>query len=245
MKVIIIDDEKHALITLEHLLQQFDEVEILACVQDCTTAKEAIETLCPDLVFLDIDMHPLSGFDVLNQLADIRFRVIFTTAYDQYAIKALKMNALDYLLKPIDLSELQTALQNYAREDMLAMKDNVAQLSGFTIRELSETLALSTQQGLFFIKTKDVMYFSASSSYTYVIMQTGEKHLVSKSLALFEEVLKDNPVFFRAHKSSLINLNCIKQYIRGDGGDIVMQDDTYITLSRNKKQEFLNLFKRI
>lgn len=245
MKVIIIDDEKHALITLEHLLKQFEEVELLACVQDCTAAKAAIETLCPDLVFLDIDMHPLSGFDVLNQLEDISFRVVFTTAYDQYAIKALKMNALDYLLKPIDPDELQTALQHYTKEDMLSMKGNAAQLAGFTIKELSETLALSTQQGLFFIKIKDVMYFSASSSYTYVIMQTGEKHLVSKSLALFEDVLKDNPVFFRAHKSSLVNLNYVKQYIRGDGGEIVMQDDTYITLSRNKKQEFLGLFKRI
>lgn len=245
MKTIIIDDEKHALLTLNHLLKQFNDVKVLATIQDSAEAKAAIDTLKPDLIFLDIEMHPLNGFELLNQFERINFKVIFTTAYDQYAIKALKMNALDYLLKPIDAEELKAALDKYMNDEITTSNEQISQLSKFTIGQLSETLALSTQKGLFFIKIEDVMYFNASSSYTYVMMKTGEKHLISKSLSTFEEVLQDNPLFFRAHKSNLINLNFVKQYIRGEGGEIIMQDNFTVTLSRNKKQEFLNLFKRI
>jgi len=106
-------------------------------------------------------------------------------------------------------------------------------------------LALSTLKGLIFIKIEDIMYFSASNAYTFVVMNNGDKHLVSKSLVVFEEVLSDNPIFFRVHKSYLINLKFISQYIRGEGGEIIMQDRTSVVLSRNKKQDFLNLFKKI
>ncbi|MBA3985501.1 MAG: response regulator transcription factor [Flavobacteriales bacterium] len=245
IKVILIDDEKHAIVTLQHLLEKCKDVEILATVQDSTKAKSIIEELKPDLILLDIEMPVINGFELLQQFEDVYFKVIFTTAYDQYAIKALKINALDYLLKPIDKDELRQALDKFNNEEIFTTNEQLSRLNQFNITQLSETLALSTQKGLMFIKVKDIMYFTASSSYTYVKMHSGEVHLISKSLSNFEEVLQDNPIFFRPFKSNLINLNFIKQYIRGEGGELIMQDDTSIVLSRNKKQEFLSLFKKI
>jgi two-component system LytT family response regulator len=245
IKVILIDDEKHALITLEHLLKKHKDVEILACIQDSLQAKKMIEELQPDLLFLDIEMPKLNGFELLNQFQEFDFKVIFTTAYDQYAIKALKINALDYLLKPIDSDELRTALDKYINEQIFTSNEQISHLNQFKNQQLTDTIALSTSKGLLFIKTKDILYFEADGSYTHVILSNGENHLVSKSLANFEEVLEDNPLFFRSHKSNLVNLQFVKQYIRGEGGELIMQNDKSIVLSRNKKQEFLNLFKKI
>lgn len=245
IKAIIVDDEKHAIITLEHLLKKFDEVEILTTIQDSSKAKEIILEKKPDLLFLDIEMPNLNGFDLLAQFPSLDFKVVFTTAYDQYAIKALKINALDYLLKPIDQEELRIALDKFLNDQLFTSNEQIAHLSQFKNNQMSETLALSTSKGLIFIKIKDVMYFEADGSYTHVIMSSGDKHLVSKSLTNFEEVLTDNPMFFRSHKSNLVNLNFIKQYIRGEGGELIMVNDKSIVLSRNKKQEFLNLFNKI
>ncbi|HLV23212.1 MAG TPA: LytTR family DNA-binding domain-containing protein [Moheibacter sp.] len=245
IKTILVDDEKHAIITLEHLLKKFEDVEVLATVQDSTQAKAIILEKKPDLLFLDIEMPNLNGFDLLTQFNSPYFKVIFTTAYDQYAIKALKINALDYLLKPIDPDELRTALDKYLNDQIFTSDEQISHLNQFKNNQMSETLALSTSRGLIFIKIKDVMYFEADGSYTHVIMNNGEKHLVSKSLTNFEEVLSGNPLFFRSHKSNLVNLNFVKQYLRGEGGELIMMNDKSIVLSRNKKQEFLNLFNKI
>lgn len=245
IKAILVDDEKHALITLEHLLKKNEDVEILTSVQSSLEAKELIDKLQPDLLFLDIEMPNLNGFELLQQFDQIPFKVIFTTAYDQYAIKALKINALDYLLKPIDPEELRNALDRYIEDQILTSEEQISHLNQFKNSQMTDTLALSTSKGLFFIKIQDIMYFEADGSYTHVILNNGESHLVSKSLANFEEVLDDDPLFFRSHKSHLVNLKFIKQYIRGEGGELIMQNGKSIVLSRIKKQEFLNLFKKI
>lgn len=245
IRAILIDDENHALVTLKFLLQQFDNIEVTASIQDSTKAKEIIEKEKPDLVFLDIEMPNLNGFELLAQFEHLDFKVVFTTAYDQYAIKALKMNALDYLLKPIEEEELADAIQKFENKEIITSEEQISYLNQFNIGQLSDTLALSTQKGLHFIKVEEIMYFCASGSYTYVQMSNGEKHLVSKAMTNFEDVLQDNPTFFRPHKSHLINLKYISQYIRGDGGEIIMQDNTSVILSRSRKQDFLNLFKKI
>jgi len=245
IKVLLIDDEKHALVTLAHYLESFKEIEILDSIQDSRLAKDRITELKPDIVFLDIEMPFLNGFEVLQQFETLPFKVVFTTAYDQYAIKALKLNALDYVLKPIEIDELKQAIDKYHQQELLTTTEQVSNLAKFTMTQMSDTLALSTLKGLIFIKIEDIMYFSASNAYTFVVMNNGDKHLVSKSLVVFEEVLSDNPIFFRVHKSYLINLKFISQYIRGEGGEIIMQDRTSVVLSRNKKQDFLNLFKKI
>ena len=245
IKAIIIDDEKHCIITLKHLLSAIDTIEVVATTQDSTTAKKLIEEHQPHLVFLDIEMPEMNGFDVINQFENPNFKVIFTTAYDQYALKALRLNALDYLLKPIDKKDIEVALEKYSNQELIISKDQVQNLHLFTNGKMQDTIALSTQQGLLFVKIDDMMYLEADSCYTHIIMNDQTRHLASKTMATFEEVLLDNTLFFRAHKSHIVNLKFIKQYIRGEGGELVMQDGNIVALSRNRKQEFLSLFKKV
>lgn len=245
IKAIIIDDEKHCIITLQHILSSISDVEIVATSQNSLEAKKLIELYQPDLVFLDIEMPKLNGFGVLDQFENIPFKVVFTTAYDQYAIKALKMNALDYLLKPIDSKEIHQAIEKFKSEELLISKDQLTHLQQFINGKIQDTIALSTQEGLVFVKIDEIMYLEASSCYTYIIMKDKLKHLASKTMATFEDVLQDNSLFFRAHKSHIVNLKYVKRYIRGEGGEIIMQDGKNIAMSRNKKQEFLSLFKKI
>jgi two-component system, LytTR family, response regulator len=245
IKAIIIDDEKHCIVTLEHLIAQLDTISIVAATQNSTEAKSLIEEHQPDIVFLDIEMPEMNGFDVINQFEKLPFKVIFTTAYDQYALKALRLNALDYLLKPIDINDVKEALTKYKNKELSISKDQIQNLHVFTNGKMQDTIALSTQQGLLFVKIDDIMYLEASSCYTYIVMSDKTKHLASKTMATFEEVLNDNALFFRTHKSHIVNLKFIKQYIRGEGGELIMQDGNNIALSRNRKQEFLNLFKKI
>lgn len=245
IKAIIIDDEKHCIVTLKHLLKQFDTIDVVATTQGSTDAKKLIEEHQPNLIFLDIEMPEMNGFDVINQFENPTFKVIFTTAYDQYALKALRLNALDYLLKPIDKKDVSLALDKFKNQELVISKDQVQNLHLFTNGKMQDTIALSTQQGLLFVKIDDIMYLEADSCYTHIVMNDKTKHLASKTMATFEEVLLDNSLFFRAHKSNIVNLKFIKQYIRGEGGELIMQDGNYISLSRNRKQEFLNLFKKV
>ncbi len=245
IKAIIIDDEKHCIITLQHLLAQISDVTIVATTQDSTTAKSLIEMHEPDIVFIDVEMPHLTGFDVLQQFETLPFKVVFTTAYDQYAIKALRLNALDYLLKPIDKNDIVTVIDKYKNQEINNNKEQLKNLHLFNAGTMQDTIALSTNKGLLFVKINDIMYLEAESCYTHIVMNDKTKHLASKTMAAFEEVLQDNPIFFRTHKSHIVNLKFIKQYIRGEGGELIMQDGTSIALSRNRKQDFLNLFTKI
>lgn len=245
IKCIIIDDELHGIITLEHQLKKLENITILATTQDSTKAKNLIETLQPDLIFLDIEMPNLNGFEVLQQFETINFKVIITTAYDQYAIKALKINALDYLLKPIDEAELREAILKFDLKELNTTTEQIAQIQQFRLEQMQDIIALSMQEGLIFVRIKEIAYLEASGNYTHITLVNGKKHLTSKTLSVFEEVLEDHPIFFRAHKSYMVNLRCIKQYNRKDGGELIMQDEKVILLSRSKKQEFWELFQKI
>jgi two-component system, LytTR family, response regulator len=245
IKALIIDDEKHCIITLQFLLDQLENVEVVDAIQDSRLALKAVEELKPDLVFLDIEMPHLNGFDFLGQFAPpLPFKVVFTTAYDQYAIRALKLNALDYLMKPIDKQDLLMALEKF-EHGLQVTGEQVQNLHVFNSGVMQDTIGLSTQNGLLFVKIEDIMYLEASSCYTYLMMRDQTRHLASKTMATFEDVLQDNPLFFRAHKSHIVNLKFIKQYIRGEGGDLILQDGKSIPLSRNRKQDFLQLFKKV
>jgi two-component system LytT family response regulator len=245
IKCIIIDDEAHGIITLEHHLKKIKDIVIVATTQDSTHAKDLILEHQPDIVFLDIEMPKLNGFQVLEQFDEINFKIIITTAYDQYAIKALKYNAMDYLLKPIDMEELENAINKYHKNELQNSKEQVLQVQKFRSTMMQDIIALSMQDGLIFVKIADIAYLEASGNYTHITLQNGTKHVTSKSLAVFEDVLKDHPIFFRAHKSYIVNLRYIKLFNRKDGGEIIMQDDKSILLSRNKKQEFWDLFQKI
>lgn len=245
IKAIIIDDEQHCIHTLQHLLKKYQSVAVAASITDSRKAIEAIHIHKPDIVFLDIEMPFMNGFQVMEGLDEINFQLLFTTAYDQYAIKALRMNAIDYLLKPIDREEFDNAMKNvFDRALSLSAEQTQHLLKSVRSNNLA-TIALSTGEGLIFVNVDDIIYIEAKGAYTSIILKNNIKHLVSKNIATFTDMLENNPLFFRPHKSYIIHLKAIQKYIRGDGGEIIMQDNTSIPLSRIRKQDFLSLFSRI
>jgi two-component system LytT family response regulator len=246
IRAAIIDDEMHCIKTLRYQLEQkFTNIEVVFVTTDSSEAKSLADKHKPDLLFLDIEMQGMNGLQFLAQFAEIPFKVIFTTAYDQYAIKAIRLNALDYLLKPVDRNELALAIEKFQTERDRTSKEQVAHLHLFREKKITDTIALSATQGLFFVKLREIMYMEGDNCYTHVVMNDGRKFLVSKTLANFDDLFTEDASFFRAHKSFIINLHYIKQYIRGDGGEIKMIDDKSIALSRNKKEDFLRLFVKV
>lgn len=240
LRAIIVEDEKHSRETLKNLLEKFCEgVEVVAMAASVKEALDIIPQGKTDVVFLDIELQSGTGFDILTQLPEINFEVIFTTAFDQYAIKAVKFSSLDYLLKPIDLEELQQAVEKAKKiknrieytQQLKTLLQNIKQPS------LSK-ICLSTSEGFEFINTSEILYCEAGGSYTTFVLITAKKLLVSKHLKEYETLLLDNH-FMRVHNSYLINLKEVKKYVKSDGGYIVMNNNDIVSISRNKKDEFL------
>jgi len=246
IKAIIIDDEENSRETLNLKIQKHcKEVEVLAT---CASAEEGIETikkLSPELVFLDVEMPRMSGFDMLEDLEQVNFDIIFTTAYNQHAIRAIKFSALDYLLKPINKDELQNAVKRALQkqkhhtgdEQIKSLAENSKAKNGV------EKIALPTADGLIFVELKNIVRLESDVNYTKFFLANKENILVSKTLGDFEELLSENN-FFRPHKSHIVNLKYVKRYIKGEGGIIVLEDNTNIFVSRRKKDEFLERIKQ-
>jgi two-component system, LytTR family, response regulator len=241
MRSIIVDDELKSRESLKILLEDFcDNVEVKALCQNVEEGIAAIDIHKPDVVFLDIQMQRETGFDLLSKIQNIDFEVIFTTAYSEYAIKAFKFSAIDYLLKPIDIEELKRALSKVEKK----LNGSFAQRLEHLIQNLKPAtpqnfkLALPTSDGLVFIKIDDILYCEASSNYTEIFCTDGKKYIVSRTLKEYEDILVDHN-FFRIHNSHLINLGCIKKYVRGDGGYVIMNNDVALDVSKRKKEAFL------
>jgi two-component system, LytTR family, response regulator len=242
LKSIIVDDELKSRESLKKMLAAFcQDVDVMATCQNVAEAITAIGEFKPDIVFLDVQMQGETGFDLLSTLDNINFEVIFTTAYSEYALKAIKFSAIDYLLKPIDIEDLQKAVAKVEKKQRLNMADRLKQLlqnlKGGADAE-NYKLALPTAEGLTFIKMKEILYCKASGNYTEIFMDDGKKHLVSRPLKEYDDMLSDH-TFFRIHHSYLINLNGVKSYIRGEGGQVVMSDNCTLDVSRRKKEAFM------
>lgn len=238
---IIIDDESKGRLALREKIAAYcPQIEVLAEASNGQEALLLIRHHHPQLIFLDIEMPRMNGFEMLNEISERHFHIIFTTAYDQYAIKAIKYAAFDYLLKPIDIEELKTAITNiYARENS-QVKRQVDLLHQHILqpkRQLSK-LAIPTQDGLMFYDINDIVHLEANSNYTNLYFSNKVKIIASKTLKEFEELLPDD-IFFRTHNSFIINLKFVKRYIKGDGGQIELCTGTIVDLSRRKKEEFL------
>jgi len=239
---IIVDDELKSRECLKILLEDFCEgVEVVALCQNVDEAIEAIQRLHPDVVFLDIQLQRETGFDLLTRLKHFDFNVIFTTAYSEYAIKAFKFSAIDYLLKPIDIEELKRSLSKLEKKMGNSITERLQQLMQNMRSESAGNfkLALPTMDGLIFVKVKNVLYCEASSNYTEITMEDNKKYIVSRTLKEYEDLLGDQD-FFRVHHSTLINLNAIKKYVRGDGGYVIMNNDKSLDVSKRKKEAFLS-----
>lgn len=246
MKAILIDDEVRCTGSLQiQLRDNCPEVEIKAICNSATDGLKAIRQFQPDLVFLDIEMPKMNGFQLLDALQDLHFTIIFTTAYDKFAIKAFKYSALDYLLKPIDDDELKEAVQK-AKTHQLPLQSHLGLLEQ-QLKSPSKTpekIAISYQDGYAFVNPKDIIYCEADNNYTKFHLSNAPVMISSKNLKDVEELLEDLS-FFRIHKQYLVNMNQIKKYVKHDGPYVVMSNGVDLTIARNRKDDFHNLFIRL
>ncbi len=243
---IIIDDETKCVHTLELIIKRHcPELQLLASCDSAESGLEAIRTHRPQVVFLDIEMPKMNGFDMLDKVGKIDFHVVFTTAYSQFAIKAFQYSALNYLLKPIDPDDLidtVSRIQNLQRPPQQEQIDILLE----TLRRPEpkmQRIALSTHDGLIFVQTTDIMYCQSENNYTWVYLTKGGKHLLAKTLKEFEETLPALD-FYRIHNSYLVNLNEIQRFVREDGGYVIMNNGTQITIARARREQFFSLFDK-
>ncbi len=248
LKAIIIDDEKNSRDTLSMLLQAKcdDVIEVVAQADSVTSGLEAIELYKPDIIFLDIQMNDETGFDLLTRIKKIDFGLVFTTAFDNYALQAIKFSAIDYLLKPIDGDELKIAVEKVKdqkdkdsfNERFVNFIDDIK-----SVGKERRRIAVSTADGLIFLTINDIVYCSAHGPYTCLRLKSGEEILSSKNLKDYDDLLTPQE-FLRIHNSFLINLREVKQYITKDGGHVVMSDNTVVEISKRKKGIFLSVCKK-
>ena|SRR5688572_1034589 len=245
IKAILIDDEVHCLDTLSMLLSDYcPEVQVM---ERCMSAKQGLMAIGkhnPALLFLDIEMPAMNGFELLEQFTDIPFSIIFTTSYDQYAIKAIRFSALDYLLKPIDPKELIAAIHKVETQKHLPSPEQFQMLidqiqqpkKGFS------KIAVPTSEGFELIPADLLIRCEADDNYTHLFLKNKTKIIACRTLKEMEEQLDGFPSFIRVHHSYLVNLNEVTKYVRGEGGYLVMSDGSTVNVSRSRKEALLKLF---
>ena len=239
LTAIIIDDELKGRIALKQKLHDYcAEIQLEGEAENGIEGMKLIEKIHPDIVFLDIEMPRMDGFEMLHRLPEKNFHLIFTTAYDQYAIKAIKYAAFDYLLKPIDIEELKLAVSKIYSQQQIHTEKKLELLDQNLLKNNFNKIAVSTLEGLLFFNISDIIQLEANSNYTTIYFNNRPKLIASKTLKDFEELLPAD-IFFRTHHSHLINLNFIKRYIKGDGGQIELQNGNYVDVARRKKESFL------
>ena len=247
IRAILIDDEQNSVETLKWKIENFcPQVKVLEYFNDPVKGLEWLRANEVDLLFLDIEMPNMSGFDVLEALDDVKFDVIFTTAYDQYGIQAVKFSALDYLLKPVRNKELIEAVERYAsRESHGNQNVQIASLLQ-NLRSEAETgkperITLATKESLELVDPQEIVYCESDSNYTMVYLSDGRKKLISRTLRDFEEMLAPFN-FFRPHNSFLVNMNEVREYVKSDGGYIVLKGKQKIPVSKSKRERLMEYF---
>ena len=248
LKAVLVDDEFQSRNLLSKLLSGNPDIQVVGQASTIEEAYQAITDLQPGLIFLDVMLTEATGFDLLKRFDQISFEIIFTTAHDEYALRAFRFNAIDYLLKPIDPDELQSAIQKAKSK---------WQASQFTTREhldnlyqdvrnpnrLNQKIAIPTSDGFILQPLNDIIYCQAEGNYTQFYLTAQRKLLSSYTLKQYDSMLSDYH-FFRTHKSFLINLEHVQQYKRGEGGTALMSNGVEIEISRRNKESFIQQFKR-
>lgn len=246
LKAIIVEDEEKSLAVLSYLLQRHvsDRIVLVNSFNSSLRAKNYLDTHQVDLVFLDIQMPGMDGFELLDSISEIDFDVIFTTAFNNYATKAFRYFAIDYLLKPIIPEELIEAVGRIdARQRFRYGKQDLARIfKAINDREDEfSRLAVPTKAGVEFIQMDTVLRLEADGNYTYIFLNDGKKIYTSKTLKFFELLLPETK-FYRPHQSHIINISGMQKYVKSDGGYIVMSDGAHVSLARSKRQEFSERF---
>ncbi len=245
IRTIIVDDEEYNRENLNSLLEEYcEDVEVVGFADSVDTAFKLIKSQKPDLVFLDIKMPKKDGFQLLESLNEINFEVIIVTAFNEYAIKAIKFCAVDYLLKPIDIVELTNAVENVSGRINQKLENNrLRQLTKFFNNSKPTKIGLASQQRVDFVEISNIIRCESDDNYTHFLLENEEKMTVSKTLKEFEELLVDYG-FIRVHQSHLVNSDHIKSYQKSDGGYITMNDGSIIPISRTKRNEIIGLIKK-
>ena len=241
ISAIIIDDEPYCCEALTTLLEDYcPEVEILGTYHNGIDGMAAIRQKSPDLIFLDVEMPKMNGFDMLEQLPAVNFHIIFTTSYDQYALKAIRFSAIDYLLKPVDQEELVKAVHKVIQRS----QKPIAQQLEILLQKIHNPsppiskMAMPTMEGLQMIQINQVISCEADSNYTILHLKEKKRKVVSSTLKEIEELLEEHS-FLRVHRCYLVNLNEIEKYMKGEGGFLLMSDGSTVDVSRSKKELLL------
>ena len=241
LSIIIIDDEPKARETIISILKYSSiDLKIAGEADSIASGLDLIHQKQPDLVLLDINLPDGNGYDLLNRLEKINFGIIFITAYEEYAIKAIKFSALDYILKPFKAAELIQAVEK-AAEKILGEKYNLQYKALLSNLDKIRKIVLRTAESLHVVNVKDIIRLEADGNYTRFFLAKGEKLLVSKTMKDFDEMLEDAG-FFRTHQSHLVNLNHVLRYEKADGGYLVMDDQSTVPISSRKKDALFELF---
>ena len=241
LKTVILDDEQTSIDALLWELENFkDRIEILESFIDPDLATSFVNENKVDLVFLDIEMPTCNGFDWLERFDDDRFKVVFTTAYDQFALKAFEAKAYDYLLKPVDEDELLRAITKVDNDKWQdELEQNISDIVLSINRITKKSIAIPTQEGLEFVDLASIIRCESDSNYTRIFLHEEKTILVAKTLKEIEKMI-DSEHFFRIHHSHLINLDYLKKYRKGKAGSVVMKDGATVPVSRSRKGDFLN-----
>ena len=242
INAVIVDDEKDGAEVLQFLIKQnCPQVNVMAIENSINGAISCIQTNKPDLVFLDIEMPTGTGFDVIQHTNEVGYETIFITAYEQYAIKAFKTNAIDYLLKPIDIDELINAVKNAEKRIKSSNKNSAEAIENLILSAIQKNkkISIPSQEGILWVDLDDVIRLEADSNYTHVHLKNMKKLMIAKTLKSFEDQLS-HTMFCRVHSRHLINLNEIERYIKGDGGIVVLKDGANIPVSRANKADLLS-----
>ncbi|MGN6195654.1 MAG: LytR/AlgR family response regulator transcription factor [Ginsengibacter sp.] len=241
LKAIIVDDETHCIHRLSEMLKDYcaNNVELLDSFSSVDEGIAGILKLKPDVVFLDVQMNDKTGFDLLNEIPDINFEVIFTTAYEKYAVQAFKFSAVDYILKPVDAQDVVAAVNKVNKKisgNEISQKINT--LFHNLNNNQAKRISIPTADGITFLEINDIVRCQSQINYTVIFLKDKQKITVAKTLKEFEELLSDYN-FYRVHNSHLVNLSCIKKYHRGKGGTISMIDHSEIEVSSRRKEGLL------
>jgi two-component system LytT family response regulator len=236
LRAILVDDEKHSLETTAILVRKFcPDVEILAELSSPLEALDVINEMEPDLLFMDISMPKMNGFELLNALTYKDADVIFTTAYDEHALEGFKQGAIHYLVKPIEAEDLVEAVQRVKKK-----RSEMRKSAGTVQQALTPKIPVSSLSGVELVEVEQIIRCESDGNYTIIVLPA-RKITVSKTLKEIEKQLAEYPYFFRLHNSHLVNLNHITRYIRGEGGSVILSNTEEIGVSRSKKQELLDV----
>jgi two-component system LytT family response regulator len=245
IRTVVIEDEEHSRKMLMAMLQEHCRaINVVGSADSVKSGLTAIAEQKPELVFLDIELQSETSFEILEKLPEINFELVFTTAFDHYALKAIKFCAIDYLLKPIDLNELKVAVakaekrlnREYLNRNLEVLVNNLKSSS-----QNNHKIALSTLEGLLFVNVSDIIYCESSGPYTKFILKQADRIVTSRHLKEYENMLNGYE-FFRIHKSYLVNLREIKKYVRGEGGQLFMSDGAALSVSKQRKDDFLHIY---